>query len=101
VGVADCRPGKRDVEPVLVWGGRYAASMGSRGLERVGLAPSAGLDSLPRERALATLRLLARAASTAGLPNPELRRALPKRALSRGAVLPKPRPTDRPPSGEA
>ena len=89
VGVADCRPGKRDVEPVLVWGGRYAASMGSRGLERVGLAPSAGLESLSRDKALARIQLLARAAATAGLSNAELRRALPKRALTRGLALPK------------
>lgn len=85
LGVADCRKRRRDDVPVSVWAARYGASLRGRGIDRIGLAPSTGLESLPLEVARAKLHGLAEAARIAGLPNEAMRDALPKRALSRGA----------------
>jgi 5-methyltetrahydropteroyltriglutamate--homocysteine methyltransferase len=43
-GVADARNTRPDDEAVMVWAARYAASLGDRGLERVALSPSTGLE---------------------------------------------------------
>ena len=91
LGVADARVDRRDPVPVSVWAARYGASMGARGLDRIGLAPSAGLEERSLEVARMKLRRLAEAAAVASLEGDALRRALPKRARSRG----------RPPGTEA
>jgi hypothetical protein len=85
LGVADCRKTIPDDVPVSVWAARYGASMDARGLERIGLAPSAGLERLPLEAARGKLRALAQAAAVAGLPASEQRKKLPKKALVRTA----------------
>jgi hypothetical protein len=59
LGVADCRSPEPDDRGLSAWAAAYAASMRGRGFERVGLAPSAGLESLPREAARAKLAGLA------------------------------------------
>jgi hypothetical protein len=86
LGVADCRRSAPDYLPILVWAARYGASMGGRGLERIGLAPSAGLERLSVEAARGKLHRLARAADVAGLPTDAMRDALPKEALTRGTM---------------
>lgn len=80
-GVADTRPGRETDEAVMVWAARYAASSNARGLERVGLAPSAGLELRPREEARSILASLAEAARKAGLPGPELAGEIDPRAV--------------------
>ena len=80
-GVADTRPGRETDEAVMVWAARYAASSNGRGLERVGLAPAAGLDLAPRERARAILSALAEAARKSGLPSTELAMEIDPRAV--------------------
>jgi hypothetical protein len=96
LGVADARDGKPDAEPVMIWAARYGASLQGRGLQRVGLAPSAGLERLPRDAALAKLRALAEAARKAGLPPDELAasvdpRAVDARSAALGRYVPRPR----------
>ena len=80
-GVADTRPGTVTDEAVMVWAARYAASSNGRGLERVGLAPAAGLELLSRDVARATLTGLAEAARKAGLPGAELAKEIDPRAV--------------------
>ncbi|HVQ21886.1 MAG TPA: hypothetical protein VMT36_01315, partial [Candidatus Saccharimonadia bacterium] len=84
LGVADARVDHRDAVPVSVWAARYGASMGARGLDRIGLAPSAGLEERSPAVARLKLRGLAEAAAVASLEGDALRQALPKRARSRG-----------------
>jgi hypothetical protein len=102
VGVADARTDRPDTEAVMVWGARYAASMRGRGPERVGLAPSVGLERLSPEAARAKLIALAEAARKAGLPAEQLAREIDPRAVdARSAALGRyqPRPQRRhPPS---
>jgi methionine synthase II (cobalamin-independent) len=87
-GVADARADTPDDEPVMVWAARYAASSQGRGLERVGLAPSAGLERLPRAVAQRKLQALSEAARKAGLVGPELAAAIDPRAVdARSAAL--------------
>lgn len=87
-GVADARTDAPDDEPVMVWAARYAASLNGRGLERVGLCPSAGLEQLAPEVARAKMDALARAASKAGLPAGKLATRLDPRAVdARSAAL--------------
>jgi hypothetical protein len=87
-GVADTRTGDPDSEAVMIWAARYAASLGGRGLERVGLAPAAGLETLPTEVARSKLAGLAEAARKAGLPDDELMSQLDPRAIdARSAAL--------------
>jgi methionine synthase II (cobalamin-independent) len=103
LGVADARTAGRDDIPVSVWAARYGASLRSRGLDRIGLAPSAGLEHLPIEVARTKLRRLAKAADVAGLPNDVMREVLPKKALTRGTMpgrTPVPRRRDRSPGQE-
>lgn len=109
VGVADARTPERDEEPIMVWGARYAASLGGRGLDRVGLCPSAGLEGLTPAQARRKLSGLAAAARVAAIADPdELKRSLDPRAVdARSAALgryapgprgsvPLPRPRDDP-----
>jgi len=63
LGVADCRTPAADDAGVVAWAASYAASMRGRGLARVGLAPSAGLELLSPEAARAKLATLARVAA--------------------------------------
>lgn len=88
-GVADARTTRLDTREVMVWGARYAAALNGRGLDRVGLAPSAGLEYLPRDRAKAKIEALGEAAAVAAISDPdELRRSLDPRAVdSRSAAL--------------
>jgi len=88
-GVADARTTRLDTREVMVWGARYAAALNGRGLDRVGLSPSAGLEYLPRDRAKAKIESLGEAAAVAAISDPEeLRRSLDPRAVdSRSAAL--------------
>jgi methionine synthase II (cobalamin-independent) len=88
-GVADARTASPDGLEVLVWGARYAASLGGRGPERVGLSTSIGLEGLSRRQARAKLASLAEAARVAELTDPdELKRSLDPRAVdARSAAL--------------
>ncbi len=87
-GAADARNTARDDEPVLIWAARYAATLNGRGLDRVGLAPSTGLEYLPRDRAKAKIEALAEAARKAGLPGNELAKVIDPRAVdARSAAL--------------
>ena len=86
VGVADARTTRPDELEVMVWAAHYAASTQGRGLERVGLAPSTGLEYLPRDRAKAKIEVLGRAARhAAGASHEALAAAAAKAPL--GAVL--------------
>jgi hypothetical protein len=88
LGVADLRTPAQDPLAVLVWAARYAASMQGRGVDRVGLAPSAGLERLTRVAARSRLARLAEAARLAGLPGEELAGALEPAAVdARSAAL--------------
>jgi len=88
-GVADARVAKLDSREILVWGARYAAALGGRGLDRVGIAPSAGLGALTHAQARAKIRSLGEAARIAALEDvEELRRSVHPRAVdSRSAAL--------------
>ncbi|MFI5262532.1 MAG: hypothetical protein ACHQZR_08265, partial [Candidatus Limnocylindrales bacterium] len=99
-GVLDARVATRENKEVLVWGARYAAVLNARGLERVGLAPSSGLDGLTHAQARAAITALGEAARIAALSDPQdLRRAIDPRAVDlRSAALGRYEPTvDRPP----
>nr|MBA2570569.1 hypothetical protein [Chloroflexota bacterium] len=87
-GVADARNTARDDEAVMIWAARYAASLNARGLDRVGLAPSTGLEYLPRDRAKAKIEALAEAARKAGLRADRLAHEIDPRAVdARSAAL--------------
>lgn len=87
-GVADARNTARDDEPVMIWAGRYAASLNGRGRDRVGLAPSTGLEYLPRDRANAKIQALGEAARKAGLGRDALGSEIDPRAVdARSAAL--------------
>jgi hypothetical protein len=87
-GVADCRTERDDEEAVMIWAARYAASTGGRGLERVALCPSSGLETLSAEAAGRKLMRLATAARKAGLPAEELASSIDPRAVdARSAAL--------------
>ncbi len=96
-GVADARNTARDDEAVMIWAARYAASLNARGLDRVGLAPSTGLEYLPRDRARAKIEALAEAARKAGLPAESLAGEIDPRAVdARSAALGRYEPGVRP-----
>ena len=87
-GVGDTRPGMSTDQAVMIWAARYAASLGGRGLDRVGLAAAAGLEGLTRDAARSMLTTLADAARTAALPAEELARSIDPRAVdARSAAL--------------
>ena len=80
--------GSDDGSELLLWAAGYAASTGSRGPARVGLATASSLASLPWDAAVAKLRRLGEAARLADLPPDELRRAIDPRAVDiRSAAL--------------
>lgn len=88
LGVADLRPGRVDTKEVLVWATRHAAAMDGRGLDRVGLTTSAGLEALSREAARARLARLAEIAELATLSGAELAARLDPRSIdARSAAL--------------
>jgi hypothetical protein len=88
LGVADLRPGRVDTKEVLVWATRHAAAMGGRGLDRVGLTTSAGLEVLSREAARARLARLAETAALATLSGAKLAARLDPRSIdARSAAL--------------
>ncbi len=99
-GVADARTTRPDKREVMVWGARYAASLNARGLDRVGLSPSAGLEYLPRDRAKAKVEALGEAARVAAITDDdELRRSLDPRAVDiRSAALGRYEPGHEPPN---
>ena len=61
LGVADARTDAPDDPDFLRWAVRYAAALGGRGAERVGLAPSGSLAGLSRDVARRKLEALAEA----------------------------------------
>lgn len=104
LGVADLRPGRVDTKEVLLWASRHAAGMSGRGLGRVGLTTSAGLETLPRDVARARLRELAETVALGTLSGAELAARLDPRSIdARSAALgrwePRPRPRPAPRGG--
>jgi 5-methyltetrahydropteroyltriglutamate--homocysteine methyltransferase len=85
-GVADARATRPDDLEVMVWAAHYTASTQRRGLERVGLAPSTGLEYLPRDRAKSKIGLLGRAARHAAGASDEAVMAAPAPAVVAGGV---------------
>jgi len=65
VGALAARAGSDDGPELLVWAAQYAASLGGRGLDRVGLATSGSLADLPWDAAVVKMRRLAEAAAIA------------------------------------
>lgn len=99
LGVADLRPGRVDTKEVLIWAARHAAGMHGRGLERVGLTTSAGLERLHRDVARARLRQLAETAALGTLDGAELAKRLDPRSIdARSAALGRWEPRPRRPS---
>ena len=103
-GALSVQPADDDALELLLWAAAYAASTGSRGPGRVGLASAGSLEHLDWERALRKLARLGAAAQTADLPPDDLRRAMDPRAVdirsaARGRVVP--RPPLRPRSDDA
>jgi methionine synthase II (cobalamin-independent) len=83
-GVADARTTRPDEVEVMVWAAHYAASTQHRGLDRVGVAPSTGLEYLPRDRAKAKIESLGAAARhAAGASDEVVRSAPPPAAMAR------------------
>jgi hypothetical protein len=64
-GALAARAGSDDGPELLVWAAQYAASLGGRGLDRVGLATSGSLADLPWDAAVVKMRRLAEAAAIA------------------------------------
>lgn len=82
VGALDPSPRAGDRPEVLIWAAHYAASIGGRGLVRVGLANASGLEGLTRDRARAKVRALGDAARIATGSSPdEVAAALDPRAV--------------------
>jgi hypothetical protein len=93
VGVADATGGREARLEEVAWAAGYAASLGGRGMARVGLAPSGGLESLDPARALGLIGLLGEAARLlVGDPDGLLGRFDPRavdlRSAARGAYRP-------------
>ena len=65
VGAMATAAGSDDGPELLVWAAHYAASIGGRGLDRVGLATAGSLADLPWDVALRKLRRLGEAARIA------------------------------------
>ncbi len=100
-GVANARNTMPDDEPVMIWAAHYAASTQGRGLDRVALAPSTGLEYLPRDRAKAKIEALAEAARKASITDPEeLAKQIDPRAVDiRSAALGRYAPPSERPGG--
>jgi hypothetical protein len=93
VGVADATGAREARLEEVAWAAGYAASLGERGMARVGLAPSGGLEALEPARARALIGLLGEAARLlVGDPDELLRRFDPRavdvRSAARGAYRP-------------
>ncbi len=96
VGVGDASGRDRTSLEAIAWAAQYAASTRGRGLDRVGLAPSAGLAGLSMAKAREVLDLLGETARLlAGDPEALLRRMDPRaidlRSAALGAYAPDPR----------
>jgi methionine synthase II (cobalamin-independent) len=101
VGVADASGARPPVLEEVAWAASYAASLGGRGVARVGLAPSGGLGSLDPARARALIELLGEAARLlVGEPDLLLRRFDPRAVDLRSAALGEYRPKRRGPREE-
>ncbi len=88
VGVGDASGRDRTGVEAIAWAAQYAASTRGRGLDRVGLAPSAGLAGLSMEKAREILDLLGETARLlAGDPEALLRRMDPRAIDLRSAAL--------------
>jgi methionine synthase II (cobalamin-independent) len=81
VGALDPSPLAGDRPELLIWAAQYAASIGGRGLIRVGLANASGLDGLSRDRARAKVRALGDAARAASGSPDDLAAILDPRAI--------------------
>jgi methionine synthase II (cobalamin-independent) len=95
--------GTDDGPEVLLWAAGYAASTGSRGPQRVGLATASSLALLPWETALRKLERLGEAARLADRPIAEAIEALDPRAVSSRNAVPgrvEPPPSGRPRQGQ-
>ena len=80
--------GSDDGPETLLWAAAYAASSGSRGPGRVGLATASSLAALPWATAMAKIGRLGEAARLAQLPSDELRGRLDPRSIDiRSAAL--------------
>ncbi len=88
-GALSPAPGSNDGPEVLVWAAHYAASIGRRGLARVGLANASGLQALDWASARAKLVRLGEAARIAAAESSsEVAAALDPRAVDpRSAAL--------------
>ena len=96
VGVADASGGRPAGLEEIAWAAGYAASLGGRGMARVGLAPSGGLAALDPSAAWALIELLGEAARLlAGDPEELLRRFDPRAVDLRSAALGSYRPEAR------
>lgn len=96
VGVADATGRRSPGLEEVAWAASYAASLGGRGLARVGLAPSGGLDGLDPARAQALIGLLGEAARLLAGDPEELQRRFDPRAIDlRSAALGEYRPDPR------
>ncbi len=96
VGVADATGVRSSGLEEVAWAAGYAASLGGRGMARVGLAPSGGLASLDPARARDLIDLLGEAARLlAGDPELLLRRLDPRAVDPRSAALGEYRPERR------
>ncbi len=93
VGVADATGTREARLEEVAWAAGYAASLGGRGMARVGIAPSSGLAAMDPARARALIGLLGEAARLlVGDPDELLRRFDPRavdlRSAARGAYRP-------------
>jgi hypothetical protein len=96
LGVADASGRRLPGLEEVAWAAGYAASLGGRGMARVGLAPSGDLASLAPARARALIELLGEAARLlVGDPDELLRSFDPRAVDLRSAALGEYRPEGR------
>ncbi|MCU0479303.1 MAG: hypothetical protein MUE92_11285, partial [Chloroflexi bacterium] len=100
VGVGDASGRRRTRLEDLVWAAGYAASTRGRGMDRVGIAPSASLAGLAPDRAQAVLALLGEAARIIAAGGGGVLERLDPRAIdARSAALGQYQPQRRRPGG--
>ena len=96
LGVADASGARRTGLEEVAWAAGYAASLAGRGMERVGLSPSGGLEGLDPVRARALIEMLGEASRLlVGDPEVLLRRLDPRAVDLRSAALGEYRPDAR------